>query len=409
MNIELTKPQSRFFMLGVKHPLFVAGYGSGKTHALIVTALRDLMSHPDARVAIYSDTYDQLKLNILPRVEDMLTEAGVRYDLNKSEMVLMVGGRQLIFRSIDNPKRIIGYEVFRSHVDEIEAGTTKGKAEDIWRRILARNRQQIEGMENRVAAYTTPDQGFGFTYSRWKKSPPSDQYAYVRASTDSNPYLPDDYRDALLSEYPDDLAKAYIEGEWCNLTSGTVYSAFDRNECDTKREIKSGEPLHIGMDFNVNNMAAVVGVRDRSTLHVVDELVGYADTPAIINAIRERYPGHVVNVYPDASGGSASSLDASKSDLILLKQAGFIVRSKKKNPRVRDRVVCVNKRFEEGRLKVNVERCPQLAEALEQQTYKNGEPDKTSGFDHVNDSIGYLTVGLMPLTLPAKRQSLWYK
>jgi len=408
-TISLTRPQFEFYQLGCRYPLFVAGYGAGKTHALITRAVADLNEAPNARVAIYSDTYDQLRLNIIPRMEDMLTQFGISYTYNRSENTMTIGERMLIFRSIDNPRRIIGYEVFRSHVDELEAGTTPDKAADVWRRIIARNRQQAPGRENRVACYTTPDQGFGFTYDRWGKQA-GDEYRFVRASTRSNPFLPDDYYEALTSDYPEELADAYIEGHWCNLRTGTVYGAFDRDACNTPREVKDGEPLHIGMDFNVHNMAAVIGVRAGEVLHVVDELIGYRDTPAIIEAIRDRYAGHVVNIYPDASGASTSSQDASRSDIILLKEAGFVVRAKKRNPRVRDRIVCVNRRFEEQRLRVNVTRCPQLVEALEQQAYDaKGEPDKSSGHDHQCDAIGYLCTGLMPLRLPARREAVWYK
>lgn len=410
LRIDLTEPQSRFFALDCRYPLFVGGYGSGKTHTMVVCALRDLFLAPESRVAIYSDTYDQLKLNVIPRVEQMLQQAGVQYTLNRSELVLSIGDRQLIFRSIDNPKRIIGYEVFRSHVDEIEANTTPEKAEDVWLRIMARNRQQIDGHENRVYCYTTPDQGFGFTYRRWHKERPSDEYQFVRASTTSNPHLPDDYVDALLSDYPPQLARAYIEGEWCNLTSGTVYSSFDRERCATDRVLRHGEPVHIGMDFNVGKMAAVVAVRDGERLLVVDELVGYLDTPTMIDAILERYQGHAINVYPDASGSSRTTTDASRSDIALLRRAGFNVRYRKRNPAVRDRVVCVNARFADGRLAVNVQRCPQLVEALEHQRYDpKGEPDKTQGYDHVLDALGYMVYYLMPLQAPAVRRALWYK
>jgi len=411
MRIDLTKPQSKFYQLTCRYPLFIGGYGSGKTFMLCVCALRDVFIAPDARVAVYSDTYDQLRLNIIPRIEEMLTTAGVKYRHNKAENVIELGGgRMLIFRSMDNPRRIIGYEVFRSHVDELEANTDMAKAEEIWLRIMARNRQVIEGHDNRVYVYTTPDQGFGFTYERWKKNPPSEEYQYVRASTFSNPHLPEDYAQALMSDYPPELAKAYLEGEWCNLTSGTVYNAFKRETCFTNREIVPGEPLHIGMDFNVGKMAAVVAVREGNRLFVVDEIVGVEDTPAIIDEIKKRYRNHAINVYPDASGTQRSTSDASRSDIALLQQAGFIVRTKKKNPSVRDRVVCVNARFSEGRLAVNLRRCPNLVEALEKQTYNNkGEPDKSQGYDHVNDALGYMVYYLMPLKTPALRRALWYK
>lgn len=410
MRLEITEPQAELLELDCRYPLMVAGYGAGKTEALCIAALRDAMISPSARVAVYSDTYDQMRLNVMPRMEDKLLDLGLRLVVNRSEYTISVaGGPQFIFRSLDNPKRIIGYEVFRSHVDEIEAGASLEKAEDLWRRIIARNRQRIPGHENRVYCYTTPDQGYGFTYQRWGKTK-AEEYKFVRASTRSNPFLPDDYVDALLRDYPGELARAYIEGEWCNLRTGTVYSAFDRRTCATTRVVRRGEPLHVGMDFNVMNMAAVVGVREDDGVSIVDELIGYRDTPAMIEAIRERYPDHVINVYPDAAGGHTSSQDASKSDLILLRQAGFLVRAKKRNPAVRDRVVCVNARFASGQLRVNVDRCPQLTEALEQQPYdKAGEPDKTQDYDHPNDALGYLVHYMMPLKSQATREALWYR
>jgi len=411
VRVQLTEPQAQMLMLRCRYPLLVAGYGAGKTHALVVSAIRDLFAAPDTRVAIYSDTYDQIRLNILPRIEELLSGAGIRYRLNLSEMTITIDGRQLIMRSLDNPRRIIGYEVAVSHVDELEAAAPPAKAEDLWRRILARTRQHVEGLENRVAVYTTPDHGFGFTWRRWHKEPPSSEYQYVRASTRSNPYLPEGYLDALLADYPEGMRDAYIEGRWCNLRTGTVYSSYDREACDTQRLPIPGEPLHIGMDFNVGKMAAVVGVRVGDALHIVGELVGYLDTPAMIEAIRERYgTQHNIIVYPDASGASRSTQDASKSDIALLKRAGFTVRARKQNPPVRERVVCVNARFADGRLKVNSKMCPELVEALEQQAYDDkGEPDKTQGYDHITDALGYVTHWLMPLRSVAQRRELWYK
>jgi hypothetical protein len=409
MNIDLTEPQARFFRLDCKYPLFVGGYGSGKSFALMVAALRDLFLYPGARVGVYSDTYDQLRLNIAPRLEDMMEEAGIPYKFNKTEWTLSVNFGQdvneIIMRSIDNPKRIIGYEVFRSHVDEIEASTTEAKAEDVWRKIVARNRQKCGTLRNRVSAYTTPDQGFGFTYKKWS-NPTSSEYQYVQAATKSNHHLPPDYVDALAADYSDGYIDAYLNGAWCNLTSGTVYSAFNRETCNSDREIQPGEPLHIGMDFNVNNMAAVVFVQESRSTIAADELIGYADTPAMIEAIKGRYAGHNITIYPDATGiKTTSSGGASISDITLLRQAGFAVRADSVNPRVRSRIVCVNARLADGTVKVNVERCPQVAEALERQIYdKHGEPDKTQGFDHSNDAFGYRVCYSYPLRAVQNRK-----
>lgn len=393
MEIELTLPQTQFLDLDCKYPLFVAGYGSGKSEILKIGALDDVFSYPGARVAVYSDTFDQLRLNLVPRFQDALSDLGVSHDYNKTENIITFdfedGRNEMIFRSIDNPKRIIGYEVFRSHVDEIEAADNEKKAGEVWRKIIARNRQKIAGAANRVSVYTTPDQGFGFTYKKWGQSTSPD-YQYVRASSRSNPHTPSDYVESLENDYPPELVRAFVEGHWCNLTSGSVYASFSRDFHNSTREVKSGEPLHVGMDFNVGKMAAIVFVQDGKGTVATDELIGYADTPSMIEALKERFDGHAITVYPDASGKNTSSKGASLSDIALLRAAGFTVRAHESNPRVRARVVCVNARFVDGTVRVNVVRCPQLTESLERQKYTDaGEPDKSQGFDHPVDAFGY--------------------
>jgi hypothetical protein len=72
---------------------------------------------------------------------------------------------------------------------------------------------------------------------------------------------------------------------------GVVYYTFNREECRTAERIKPGEQLHIGMDFNVMKMSAVVYViRDGLPL-ALDELHTVRDTPDMIERIQARFPG----------------------------------------------------------------------------------------------------------------------
>ena len=157
------------------------------------------------------------------------------------------------------------------------------------------------------------------------------------------------------------------------------------------------------MDFNVQKMAATVYVVRGDTWHAVAELKDILDTPDMIRVIRERWQdqGHRIIVYPDASGGSRKSVDASSSDIALLTQARFEVRAKSKNPAVKDRVLAVNAALNKGRLFVNDKLCPTTARCLEQQAYDaNGEPDKSAGNDHQNDATGYPIAYEMPIRKP---------
>jgi len=210
---------------------------------------------------------------------------------------------------------------------------------------------------------------------------------------------------SLREEYPAALAEAYIEGHFTNLTTGTVYSAYNREAHDSNESIQHGETLFIGCDFNVTKMACTVYVkRNGVQWHAVEELCDMYDTPDMIRIINERYAnkGHRIVMYPDASGAARKSSNASISDIAQLRGAGFEVRAHKRNPDVRDRIAAVNRSFSDNRIFINSRRCPTVANCLEQQAYtKNGEPDKDSGTDHQNDATTYPIAYEMPIRRPA--------
>ena len=62
--------------------------------------------------------------------------------------------------------------------------------------------------------------------------------------------------------------------------------------------------------------------------HAVDQLTGIFDTPELCQVLKERYAGHKITIYPDASGNSRKTVNASESDISLLRRAGFTVKSK---------------------------------------------------------------------------------
>jgi hypothetical protein len=406
LRIKATQPQARFLASQAKYPLFCGGFGSGKSEAMANRAMMDAAEASDAMIGLYAPTYDLVRLITAARMQQKLSEHGIRYNYNQSENVIYTSNTQFgdfILRTLDNPARIVGYQTYRSHVDELDT-LRPNHARTVWNQILARTRQVPKGMTpetvfNRVSAYTTPE-GFKFCHDRWVKNA-SDLYQIVKASTYSNPYLPKDYIESLKASYPAQLIAAYIEGEFVNLTSGAVYPDFDRRQNACYTTATATEQIHVGMDFNVNNMsAAVVVIRDGEP-HFVNELTGIRDTPAMIEAVAELYGKDRVTIYPDASGRNASSKGASLTDIALLR-AHFTVYAKKQNPRIKDRVLAVNVKISKRELRVNVDHCPELANGLEQQAYdKNGMPDKTAGVDHVLDAAGYVIHWLFPIERPS--------
>lgn len=204
-----------------------------------------------------------------------------------------------------------------------------------------------------------------------------------------------------------------FEQEYCasfKTFAGVVYYCFDRFESGSTEEILPDDDLHIGMDFNVGKMSAVVYVKRKNDMHAVDEIAKGFDTRYMIDKIKERYSGHKIIIYPDASGNNRRSGDASQTDISLLKQAGFIVSVNSRNPAVKDRVNSMNAMLlnsvGERRLFVNIKNCPNFTECLEKQIYNDaGEPDKKSGFDHMNDAGTYPVAFLHPINKQATKQT----
>lgn len=401
MNLNPTKPQFDYLTAEEPFPAMVAGFGSGKTEAAVARSIIGKLKYPTCNRGFYEPTYDLVRMIAFPRFEEMLTKLNIPYKLYKSPLnyIEIEGAGKILFRSMDAPSRIIGYEHSDADCDELDT-LKRDDAADVWRRVLSRNRQnKPDGTPNTIGVTTTPE-GFRFVYDTWKRNP-KDGYRIIQAPTSSNPHLPEGYIDSLKSIYPESLLMAYLDGKFVNLASGTVYNAFNRVLHNSKEQIKEREPLYIGMDFNVTNMSAVVYVKRGKVFHAVREYLGLYDTKDMARAIKENHVNHRITVYPDASGSSRKTVDASISDIAILEREGFNILAKKTNPRVKDRIIATNSALENGNLFVNVQECPRLAESFEQLAYNAaGEPDKTSGLDHIVDAGTYPIAYEFPVVKP---------
>jgi hypothetical protein len=417
LALRVNRPQASFLALPHKFRAFVAGFGSGKTFAGGLDQCLHYWKHPGINQGYFAPTYPQIRDIFYPTIEEVASLCGLRTEVKEANKeVHFYSGRQYrgttICRSLERPQTIVGFKIGNAQLDEFDL-LDPVKAEISWRKIIARMRYNVDGLRNGVAVTTTPE-GFRATHKLFvqsvsEKPALANSYGLVHASTYENEAnLPPDYIPSLIETYPDQLIAAYLSGQFTNLQSGTVYRSFDRTKHGSAESVKPDDVLHIGMDFNVQHMAATVFVeRENDEMHAVSEFKEVFDTPDMIAAIKGRFPEHRAIIYPDASGNSRRSVDASRSDIALLSEARFTIRAKSTNPRVKDRVNSMEKRLQLGKIKVNISACPTVARCLEQQAYdSNGEPDKVSGFDHQNDATTYPVAFLHPITRPSSVRSL---
>jgi len=411
INPTLNVPQARFLQMENKFRAFISGFGGGKTWVGCGSLCHKAWEFPKVRLGYFAPTYPQIRDIFYPTVDEVAFDWGLKtkiYESNKE--VDLYYGRQyrstIICRSMEKPATIVGFKIGHALIDELDVMATH-KAQQAWRKIIARMRFKQAGLLNGIDVATTPE-GFKFTYEQFVKEANKSEakrklYGMIQASTyDNEANLPDDYIASLRESYPPQLIEAYLRGQFVNLTSGAVYPDFDRRLNHTDEEIKPNEPLIIGMDFNVLKMAAVVYViRDGKPL-ALDELVGVRDTPTMTKLIIERFPSHEIMIIPDAAGQSTSSKNSSESDHAILRQHGLRVEVNNTNPTIKDRLNAVNALILNGdgerTLKVNTYKCPRFTETLEQQIYDDfGMPDKKSGLDHVGDAGGYPLAKRFPI------------
>lgn len=422
LEIALTKGQVDFLMSDALFPGYFAGYASGKSHIMGCCTVLDMHHSSKALVGVYEPTYDLVKQIAYPRVEQWLIEFGVRYKVNQQDKAIYTsnsGVGDALFRSLENIDALIGYETYRTHVDEFDTLTT-ANAEKAFNKILGRNRQSPADVpreyrrwcdetqqwecSNVFRVYSTPE-GFKFCYKMWhpeqQNARNNPEFKLYRGRTQDNPTLTRAYIENLKKVYPQKLLEAYMNGVFVNLESGTVYYNFCRKKHDTDRVIKPNDVLHIGIDFNVNKTCGVVHVEDGNVTSAVAEVTNQYDTSALINTIKARWPNHRVIAYPDSSGSHRNAANASSSSIALLNLAGFEIRAKRKNPLVKDRVTSFVKLIEDNRYYVNTKNCPEYTRCLEQQAYNDkGDPDKDSGVDHLPDGGGYYVSYKYPVRKP---------
>jgi hypothetical protein len=108
-------------------------------------------------------------------------------------------------------------------------------------------------------------------------------------------------------------------------------------------------------------------------------------------------------VHPDPSAQSRKTSAAiGETDLTIIERAGWSVYRSSPYKLV-DRINSVNAMLlnAQGQRRLLVSpRCKHLIKALDCLTYKEGSkiPDNRSGLDHITDAIGYLTMGVFPIT-----------
>lgn len=434
MSVKLFPHQHKFVTdTSSRYLALIAGFGAGKSFAFCMKAIHlasvNVAAVGDCVGILCEPTYPLINDVLIPSMEEALEICGISsYSIKKTggtpEIAIKFanGTCTLKMRSAENFRRLIGINASFAGVDELDTMSTDIQ-KGMWKAINARIRKQ--GSIRQTFVTSTPE-GHKFTYQQFVVAPSENdelakQTRIIKASSYDNPTLPKEYIDDNIANFSEEERQAWVDGDFVNMTSGRIYRKYDRHlnrslltidmlravqpkNVDSRGIQRPMPGLHIGMDFNIDKMAAVVHVINKDGPEAIDELIGLRDTEHMIEVIKEKYHDFTsISVYPDSSGKNRSHASVfADTDISLLRNARFNVVYDNQNPPVRDRINSMNNAFcdpkGERKYKVNDKTCPKYAQSLEQQVYDAyGQPDKSAGWDHANDAGGYFIWQKFPL------------
>jgi hypothetical protein len=374
-----------------------AGYGAGKTRSLCAKAVHLAAANQGFIGAVMEPTGPLIRDIWQNDFDDFLEAYDIPYTFRASPLPeytlhLPGGDTKILCRSFENWSRIIGLNLAWVLADEIDT-VAPSIASKAFPKILGRLRA---GNVRQFGAASTPE-GFRWMWNTFGSDEAQQRpdRKLIKMRTADNPHLPPDFIERLQANYDPQLLRAYLDGEFVNLTTGQVYDRFNRikHVRDDFAPIEDEETILVGIDFNVGNTNAALAVRRGRELFFFDEIAGAHDTDAIGQELRRRYPHARILGYPDASGANRST-NSTRSDVAILASYDISNMAPKANPPIRDRVAAVQAALENGKGETRLwvhPRCRKLIECLELQSYsERGEPDKDAGYDHMNDAAGYL-------------------
>jgi hypothetical protein len=220
----------------------------------------------------------------------------------------------------------------------------------------------------------------------------SNAFRLYTGSTEENIHIDSSYTAHLRGMLDERALEVFLKGQIVRLGGDYFYYAFQpsRDISDTA-QYDPNLPIGVGMDFNVGRMSATLWQKHQDRTWCFDEIVilGNSDTQQMCDALKARFPISKLILYPDASAKARKT--SGRSDLEIMRAAGFEdIRFLGVNPRLRDRQLMMNGRFEKQLTKINP-KCKNLIKDCKSVKQKaDFTKDKTIiELTHTSDSMDY--------------------
>lgn len=405
--MSLSAAQNLVSQDNTRFKVVIAGRRFGKTHL----AIRELCYHarePDKDVWYVAPSYKMARQIVWKKLKNKLQDLNWVEKTNETELTIILrNGSTIALKGSDNYDSLRGVGLDFIVLDEFADIDP-----DAWFETL---RPTLSDKQGRALFIGTP-KGIGNwahdIYQNQIEDP--GHWRSWQFTTMDGGRVPE----SELVQARRDLDERTFRQEYeatFETFSGRIYYSFNRgdNVVDAgPASDKDLQTIYIGMDFNIDPMSAVIAIRKDDLIYVTDEIRMYSsNTQEMAQEIHSRYPKSKIFVYPDPASKQRKTSAGGLTDLTILQNAGFLVKCPNSHTAIRDRINAVNSRLCDStgtrRLFINT-KCKHTIQGLERHVYKEGttQPDKDSGYDHMNDALGYLCDYLFPVRRDVDPQQL---
>jgi hypothetical protein len=391
--ITLGAAQGRVFESPKRFRVVIAGRRFGKTKLACVDLAATACATPGEMSWYIAPTLKMAKDLVWEQLKETLAPWTRR--TNEVDLTIRLhNGHTVQLHSADRPDRLVGRGLVFVALDEFVQIAAR-----LWTKVI---RPALSDKIGRALFISSPE-GMNWGYDLWMRgqNPDDPRWASWQFTTLQGGRVSAEEVEAAREDMDARTFRQEYEATFESAV-GRIYASFavkalpEGNVCADVQDDPS-VPLLVGMDFNVNPMSAVLAIKRADELHVVDEVsIQTSNTAEMAAEIRRRYPKRTVIVYPDPSGNARkTSAPVGQTDFTLLRAEGFQVMAPNAAPPIVDRYNAVNalscNAAQRRRLLVHP-RVTVLTKAMSSFRYKEGTslPDKTGGFDHITDALGYL-------------------
>lgn len=403
----------------IPYVFLIGGFGAGKSMTDVMLCLFlyscYARSPEPITIGILGVTIKLLKQTVLADLERAFDAAGIPYRDNSQAGTLTVGSITFVYLAMQDPDEIYAFNFHAAicdEIDEVPADRVKKIVTAIQERCRAMIPASVNGKmpaREPFIFFSTTAQGLGGTFMlteefRKNKVP----YAIIRARTADNPYLAPGQIKLLRKLYTEDEARAFLDGEFVNLSQGRVYPEFDPakhiympfpikegvkvTDEEGRIHFEGGDTLYVGQDFNAGYNAAVIVIQRGGNLHVVTghhwDWVGQGAVK-----LRTAYPNNRIVLIPDANGKEIMSGFTEEFE-----EQNIEIFWNNINPSVLERITAVNKAFRFGQLFIHQpteanDSMDKIKMCLQTRDFDDtGKPRKGKGpnaLDHWGDAMEY--------------------